>query len=610
MDIASIDYWANSGTSPLHRGSALAKGIAALAFVAAVVVTSSPYLLATLYLLLLVGVFASRLPARKLMMIAAYPTLFALLFAASQWNGNFAGPITILLKALTAAQAMVLLITTTPYPDIFAGVGRLMPGLLADGLFLTYRSFFLLLSEMGRVLTALRLRGGLRKGRYLSNAANLARALGMLLVRAIDLSERLYGVLRVRGYRGRLEPGPRWRTVSRADAMPLAYGAAALVLASVVRVLPGLWGSVNGFALGAAALMAVASYFRSRQAVTPAELTNQHPAPGTQHPELGSQHPELGTQNPEPRTQNSELSTQHPTPSTQHSELGTPHPAPGSDVARVSCVRHVYPDGTQVSLCGLDFVAHRGERVVILGPNGAGKSTLLNHILGLLRPTEGEVVVLGHDPAREFAAIQPKLGVLLQDVDDQLLGPTVADDVAFGARNAGFGEASVEMARRSMERLNILHLADKVPHYLSGGEKRKVALAGALVTDPELLVLDEPFEGLDPRSRNELVALLMELHRERNLTMIVTTHHVDMLPTLADTVYVLADGGRIVAKGSPEEVFARSELLKESSIEPPALTLLFQRLKEEGVDLGSPADLEDAVRRILEIRLETVESVG
>ena len=591
MDIASIDYWANSGTSALHRGSALGTGIAALAFVAAVVVTSSPYLLATLYLLLLGGVFASRLPARKLMMIAAYPTLFALLFAASQWNGNLAGPITILLKALTAAQAMVLLITTTPYPDIFAGVGRLMPGLLADGLFLTYRSFFLLLSEMGRVLTALRLRGGLRKGRYLTNAANLARALGMLLVRAIDLSERLYGVLRVRGYRGRLEPGPRWRTVSRADAMPLAYGAAALVLASVASVLPGLWGSVNGFALGAAALMAAASYFRSRQAV----IIGQGGKSAAMNDELISARALAEPVTPKGQT-------------TQHSALSTQHSEPGSDVARVSCVRHVYPDGTQVSLCGLDFVAHRGERVVILGPNGAGKSTLLNHILGLLRPTEGEVVVLGHDPSREFAAIQPKLGVLLQDVDDQLLGPTVADDVAFGARNAGFGEASVEMARRSMERLNILHLADKVPHYLSGGEKRKVALAGALVTDPELLVLDEPFEGLDPRSRNELVALLMELHRERNLTMIVTTHHVDMLPTLADTVYVLADGGRIVAKGSPEEVFARSELLKESSIEPPALTLLFQRLKEEGVDLGSPADVEDAVRRILELGLEKVGS--
>ena len=145
----------------------------------------------------------------------------------------------------------------------------------------------------------------------------------------------------------------------------------------------------------------------------------------------------------------------------------------------------------------------------------------------------------------------------------------------------------------------MLHLADKVPHYLSGGEKRKVALAGALVTNPDLLVADEPFEGLDPRSRGELVLLLQQLHRERNLTMIITTHHVDLLPIISDTVYVLADGGRITARGTPEEVFAQPDLLRESSIEAPTLTLLFQQLKSQGVDLGVPTDVEDAARRIL-----------
>jgi cobalt/nickel transport system ATP-binding protein len=600
MDIASVDYWANSGTGPLHRGSALGKGAAALAFVAAVVITSSPYLLATLYLLLLAGVFASRLPARKLMIIAAYPTLFALLFAASQWNGSLFGPATVLLKALTAAQAMVLLITTTPYPDLFAAVGRVMPRLLSDGLFLTYRSFFLLLREMGRVLVALRLRGGLKPRRYMSNASSLAKALGMLLVRAIDLSERLYGVLQVRGYKGRLETGPRWRAVSANDLAPLLAGAAALLLALMARLAPGLWASVNGLVLAAAALAVAISIVSSRRAGFSrgsdtirfkGDVMAAGRLSGTGEVGFGSDF--VWSRKPAHSTDidSSHISQQ---------------PSLSDEVVRVSCVRHVYPDGTEVSLCGLDFVAHRGERVVILGPNGAGKSTLLNHILGLLRPTDGEVVVLGHDPSREFDLIQPKLGVLLQDVDDQLLGPTVADDVAFGARNAGFGEESRAMALRSMERLNVLHLADKVPHYLSGGEKRKVALAGALVTNPDLLVLDEPFEGLDPRSRSDLVALLMDLHRERELTMIVTTHHVDLLPILADTVYVLADGGRIVARGTPEDVFAQAELLKETSIEPPALTMLFQRLKSQGVDLGSPSDIDDAVRRILEMGTERV----
>jgi len=595
MDIAAIDYWANSGSSPLHRSSALTKGLAALAFVTAAVLAASPYLLLAIYMILLAGVLVTRLPARRLLVIAAYPTLFALLFAVSRWDGELVAPALILLKTLTAAQAMVLLITTTPYTDLFAAVGRLMPGLLADGLFVTYRSFFLLLQEMDRMLTALRLRGGLRRGRYASNARNLSRALGMLLVQALDLSERLYSVLRVRGYRGRLEAGHRWRSVSDADLLPVVAAIAALALSLLARLAPELWLSYNGFVLMGAAALVVVALLGRRNGETGERGDGGTRGRGDRRfalPLREGQGEGLSLLRPENgHGEGSAPETHHSSPDTHHSD----------EVARVSCVRHVYPDGTEVSLCGLDFVAHRGERVVILGPNGAGKSTLLNHLLGLLRPTDGEVVVLGHDPAREFATIQPKVGVLLQNVDEQLLGPTVADDVAFGARNAGFGEEeSKSKASRAMKRLGILHLADKVPHYLSGGEKRKVALAGALVTDPDLLVLDEPFEGLDPRSRGELVELLSDLHRERGLTFILTTHHVDLLPILADTVYVLADGGRIVASGTPEEVFARTEVLRESAIEPPVLTLLFQRLSRNGLDLGIPADVDDAARRLLE----------
>ncbi len=576
MNIAAIDYWANSGQSRLHGASALGKGLAAAAFVVAIVLATSPYLLAAIYLILVAGVFASRLPARRLFVTAAYPTVFALLFAASRWNGDWLVPAVILLKTLAAAQVMVLLITTTPYPDLFAAVGRVLPGLVADGLFVTYRSFFLLLREMDRMMIALRLRGGLTPRHLVSNLGNSSRALGMLLVRAVDLSEKLYAVLRVRGYQGRLVVGNRWRVLSANDVMPLAGGVIALGLALFATLRPAQWSSMNGLALMGTAVLAGAVLF-GRETRRPA----RRPGEGERS---------------EPCTQNSEPS-RHPVLSPQPSLLS---PEPLEEVVRVGCVRHVYPDGTEVSLCGLDFVALQGERVVILGPNGAGKSTLLNHLLGLLRPTEGDVRVLGRDPAREFSAIQPRLGVLLQNVDEQLLGPTVADDVAFGARNAGYGEErSRAMAHKAMAQLGVLHLADKVPHYLSGGEKRKVALAGALVTDPDLLVLDEPFEGLDPRSRSELVALLADLHEARKMTIIVTTHHVDLLPDLADKVYVLADGGRIVGRGTPHEVFSQPELLKGSAIEPPVLTVLFQRLLAGGLDLGVPLDVDDAAQRLL-----------
>ena len=270
------------------------------------------------------------------------------------------------------------------------------------------------------------------------------------------------------------------------------------------------------------------------------------------------------------------------------------------DIAvRVSCVRHVYADRTQVHLCGLDFVVQKGQRVVILGPNGSGKSTLLYHILGLLEPNEGDVSVFGVNPARSFNKIRERVGVVLQNVDEQILAPTVWDDVSFSPRNYGYPEREVDrMVDAVLEEVGIAHLRDKVCHLLSGGEKRKVALAGALVLNPELLVMDEPFEGLDPASKSDLSALLNELHAKNGMTMVTATHDVHAVPDLADLVYVLVAGGEITARGSVEDIFADAARLKASNIEPPQIVELFQRLDEEGLNLGRPSSVEDAVARI------------
>lgn len=610
MDIAAIDYWANNRTSPLHRASALGKGVTVALVIAAVAVAWSPFLLLSIYLTLLAGVFLTRLPARALVALAAYPTLFAALFALSRWDGTWTTPAVILLKSLTAAQAMVLLISTTPYPDVFSALGRLLPRLVADGLLITYRSLFVLLEELDHMLTALRLRGGLRRNRPIESGSNVARSLGMILIRAVDLAERLYDVLRVRGYRGRIATTGRWRAVSRWDALPLTIGVISFAVSGVAVVRPLMWQAASGYVLVASALtlLAVLSLTRPAWRRSSRAVASESPIPagGAAVPPALESRP-VGR--PEPNGATASVAVD---PSAEQPALDRagprahPHspvdlPAQEGEVARVSCVRHHYPDGTEVSLCGLDFVAHRGEGVVILGPNGAGKSTLLYHLLGMLRSDEGIVRVLGRDPAREFEAIQPRIGVLVQNVDDQLLGPTVADDVAFGPRSAGLPAPEVE-ARVSqvLRRFDLEPLAGKVVHYLSGGEKRKVALAGALATSPEILILDEPFEGLDPRSRRELVSLLVALRQETGLTVIVTTHDVDLVPRLADTVYVLAEGGSIIARGTPEEVFHRREILEISNIEAPALTLLFHRLREAGVDLGSPSSLDDATRRLVE----------
>ena len=263
---------------------------------------------------------------------------------------------------------------------------------------------------------------------------------------------------------------------------------------------------------------------------------------------------------------------------------------------RVSCVRHVYADRTQVHLCGLDFVVQKGQRVVILGPNGSGKSTLLYHILGLLEPNEGDVSVFGVNPARSFNKIRERVGVVLQNVDEQILAPTVWDDVSFSPRNYGYPEPEVDrMVDAVLDEVGITHLKDKVCHLLSGGEKRKVALAGALVLKPELLVMDEPFEGLDPTSKSDLSALLNELHAKNGMTMVTATHDVHAVPDLADLVYVLVAGGEITARGSVEDIFADAARLKASNIEPPQIVELFQRLDEEGLRLGRPSSVEDAV---------------
>ncbi len=275
-----------------------------------------------------------------------------------------------------------------------------------------------------------------------------------------------------------------------------------------------------------------------------------------------------------------------------------------SPVVHVSCVRHSYEDGTTVHLCGLDFVVERGTRVAVLGPNGSGKTTLIYHLLGLLKSHEGEVRVFGEDPARAWPKIRKRIGVVLQNVDEQLLAPTVADDVAFSPRQYGMAEEVVAgRVDETLELLGIPHLRDRVPHNLSGGEKRKVALAGALVMEPELLVLDEPFEGLDPTSRAAFIGLIERISAERGTTVVMSTHDIDSVPEMAEYAYVLAPGGAIVFSGTPEQVFSQADLLAAGNIKPPILAELFTELKRAEPDAPAPAlSIEGAVEALVQWR--------
>jgi len=269
------------------------------------------------------------------------------------------------------------------------------------------------------------------------------------------------------------------------------------------------------------------------------------------------------------------------------------------EVVRASNVKHVYPDGTTLHFSGPDFVAHRGEIVLLLGPNGSGKTTLLFHLMGLLGPDEGTVRVFGRDPAREFEAVREQVGVLLQDPGQQIVAPTVRDDIGFSPRNYGYSEDEVDRRVEKVAReLEITHLLDKVPHYLSGGERLKVALAGGLVLEPALLLLDEPFEGLDTTSKAELSALLSDLRSRRNTAIVVSTHEVDLVPYFVDTIYLLARSGRLVRRGPPKEILGRPDLLVAHHLEPPVLVALFQELKARGITLDTALTVQEAADRV------------
>jgi cobalt/nickel transport system ATP-binding protein len=264
-------------------------------------------------------------------------------------------------------------------------------------------------------------------------------------------------------------------------------------------------------------------------------------------------------------------------------------------IVTVSCLKHVYPDTTEIHMCGLDFVVNRGERVVVLGGNGSGKTTLLFHILGLLKPDEGKVTVFGRNPATDYDSLRERIGVLLQNVEEQILSPTVWEDVSFSPRNyRKTREETAPLVDAVMAELGIAHLRDRICHYLSGGEKRKVALAGALVMRPELLVLDEPFEGLDTRFRSELVEILNRRNRE-GMSIIMTTHDLNLVGGFADSVYLLARGQGVIAAGRPSDIFAATEALQRSNIDPPVLTELFSRLRAAGLPVDLPVSVEQAV---------------
>ncbi len=222
-----------------------------------------------------------------------------------------------------------------------------------------------------------------------------------------------------------------------------------------------------------------------------------------------------------------------------------------------------YHDGVP-ALRGVSLAIQRGEKVALVGPNGAGKSTLMLHLNGLLGGETCPVTVGGMDLSKEnLPLIRAKVGLVFQNPDDQLFSPTVFDDVAFGPLHMGYPEEEVRRrTRRALEQVGMSGLAERLSHHLSVGQKKRVAIATVLSMDPEILVLDEPTAGLDPRGRRDLINLLHALP----LTMLVSTHDMRLVQELFPRLIVL-DEGRVVADGDTTDILANTSLLQQHGLE-------------------------------------------
>ena len=297
------------------------------------------------------------------------------------------------------------------------------------------------------------------------------------------------------------------------------------------------------------------------------------------------------------------LTTDHRPPTTDYRLPTTDGRLPTTDqrgkgpVIAVRDLGHVYLKGTpfeSTALRGATLSVAAGEILGVVGATGSGKSTLLQHLNGLLRPQSGDVVVLGHDladPQADVRAVRRQVGLVFQNPEDQLFEQYVGDDVAFGPRNLGLDRETVRQRVRdamALVDLDFDGFKDRLTFALSGGQRRRVALAGVLAMQPQALILDEPTAGLDPATRADLLVTLMRLNRDHGLTLVVATHNMDDLAEIADRIVVLA-GGQTVLDGPTRAVFSQPETLTALHLGLPQATQVMVALRAHGYDV--PTDV-------------------
>ena len=275
-------------------------------------------------------------------------------------------------------------------------------------------------------------------------------------------------------------------------------------------------------------------------------------------------------------------------------------------------LNYVYMQGGPYETKALDDVSltiHDGEFVGLIGHTGSGKSTLVQHLNGLILPTSGQITVDGMDLAdknTDKRAIRRRVGLVFQYPEHQLFEETVAKDIAFGPKNLGLDEAEIDRrVRTAMRRVALDYdkLSQRSVFELSGGQMRRVAIAGVLAMEPQTLVLDEPCAGLDPKGREEILGLISDLHRESGATIVMVSHSMDDVAALAERVIVM-NHGKVAMDGAPREVFSRGEELRAIGLDVPQAVELAQKLREKGFDVP------EGIYKIEEVRAAVEAIVG
>lgn len=273
-------------------------------------------------------------------------------------------------------------------------------------------------------------------------------------------------------------------------------------------------------------------------------------------------------------------------------------------IIKANNISYSYPDGTK-ALKNVNFCVETGKIVALLGPNGAGKSTLFLHFNGILKPASGEIKVKDRPiiyNKKGLMEVRQKVGIVFQNPDDQLFAPTVGEDVAFGPMNMGLDIEEVKKrVKKALEKVDMTGYEKRPPHHLSGGQKKRVAIAGILAMNPEIMVLDEPTSGLDPKGASLILQLLYKLNEE-GITIIISTHDVDLVPLYADKIYIISEG-EIIKEGTPEDVFADIDTIRGANLRLPRIAHLIEILqKEDKIPFEKPYPLTigEARKRVLE----------